>query len=286
MRRSQRLRQRGVVDDAAARHVDERGGGLHERQFGGADRVVALGECRAAPAPDGRPRAAACPCHPARAQRASSPPAGGCGCGRSPSCRSRARRAARCPADAAHAQDAQRGAVHVGAGEHVVAPAVHWPRAQEMPFSAMRRAPPSSAQSRSRRWSRSARRACWSPSRRARCTPARRSCCSPRPCCTPRSCGRASSSAASMRSLAVTKAPALPRRRCASSAPQMVSSPGWTRRRSARAAARPRLRTRRATRTAGPGHFGGLPRRKRAGAALPAAGLKPTCASITKKPPT
>jgi hypothetical protein len=66
--------------------------------------------------------------------------AGGCGCDRSP--HAEAQRAAPRDGlpDAAHAQDAQRGAVHVGAGEHVVGPAVHSPRRRKRSLSAMRRA--------------------------------------------------------------------------------------------------------------------------------------------------
>ena len=39
-------RQRSVVHNAAARDVDQRGGGLHQRQFFGTDGVVRFGRIR------------------------------------------------------------------------------------------------------------------------------------------------------------------------------------------------------------------------------------------------
>ena len=119
-------------------------------------------------------------------------------------------------ADAAHAENAQRGAVHVAAGEHVVGPLRSTRRGAGSVRSRRCGAPrPSSARSRSRPWFRSARRACWWPARRAPCRPRRRSCCSPPPCWPPRAvAGRRASTSASMRSLPVVNAPCLPCRRC------------------------------------------------------------------------
>ena len=85
-------------------------------------------------------------------------------CDRSPACRNRAARARNRLPDAAHADNTQYRAVHVGAREQIVTPLFPFARAQPVLAT---RSPgarlPSAAPSQNRRWFRSARRACWSP---------------------------------------------------------------------------------------------------------------------------
>ena len=126
-------REGDVVDDAAASDVDERRGRLHQRQLGGADEVMRLGAVRhdddqVVGLAQQRPRARR------SARRASASAAAS---------RRRAvvidhlhaeavRAAARDRlADPAHAEDAERRAVHVAAGEQVDAPLRPLAAAQE-----------------------------------------------------------------------------------------------------------------------------------------------------------
>ena len=126
------LGQRRIVHDAAACDVDEGGGGLHQRQLGPADGVVVLRGVgqhqhqvvgllqQFGLADQGGPagglgggiEAAAVVINDAHAKAVVAP-------------------AGNALADAAHAQDAQRAAMHLGAGKHVHAPAVPEPGAQK-----------------------------------------------------------------------------------------------------------------------------------------------------------
>ncbi len=129
----QRLRQRRVIDDTAAGDVGQRRGRLHQRELGGADGVMARLRVRH---DDDEVIALAQQrllVDPARAERRFE-------IGREPGAvvidhlhAETERAAARDRlADAAHAEDAERGAMHVGAAEKIVRPALPLAAAQEM----------------------------------------------------------------------------------------------------------------------------------------------------------
>ena len=130
---AQGLCQRGVVHNAAACNVDQRGRGLHEREFGRPNGVVRLGRIRQ------HQHQVICRFEPFLLADVAglAVSLGGGVQGRTVMVNNLHAKTVRTAAGnalpyAAHTQNAQGTAVYLGAGEHVVAPFGPLPSAQEM----------------------------------------------------------------------------------------------------------------------------------------------------------